>query len=170
MALQQQDEENTVQERANGDLLNILSEGRDGHPALCPAAWELINRVREHDHDAKEGLVALAGNGRLVAQVALVELGVRYVPETVLQKARESVEQRRGWLKAMVPNVDRLPDPGQLTGSLPIPRSPAPVPPPDGTLCIPRRPRYLPPAEHSSCELIDLLRLEGVAAEDSKQV
>ena len=91
-----------MQERTNGDLLNILSEGRNlWHPALCPAAWELVNRVREDDHDAKEGLVALAGNGRLVAQVALEELGVRYVPETVLQKARESVEQRRGWQKAM---------------------------------------------------------------------
>ena len=100
-ALATRGEENTLQERPNGELLNILSRGRDGHLALCPAARELINRVREDDHDAKEGLVALAGNGRLVAQVALVERGVRYVPETVLQKAREPVEQRRGWQKAL---------------------------------------------------------------------
>ena len=108
-----------VQEPTNGDLLNILSEGRDGHPALCPAAWELIKQVRGDDHDAQEGLVTLAGNGRLVAQAALEELGVRYIPETVLQKARESVEQRRGWLKAMVPNVDRQVTPTSMRKLMP---------------------------------------------------
>ena len=48
------------------------------------------------------------------------------------------------------------------TGSLPIPSSPAPVPPPDGKLCIHRRhwanlerqPSELP-AEESSYDLVD---------------
>ena len=67
-------------------------------------------------------------------------------------------------LKAEGPlaNVGQLPIPGQLTGSLPIPSSPAPIPPPDGKLCIHRRhwghlerqPTQLP-AEHSSYELVD---------------
>ena len=70
-------------------------------------------------------------------------------------------------------NVGRLPGPGQLTGSLPIPPNPTPVPPPDGNLCISRRHGATPSqllAEQSSYELIDFRRLEGVAAEDSRQV
>ena len=61
-----------------------------------------------------------------------------------------------------LPNVGPLPIPGQLTGSLPFPVSPAPIPPPDGELCIHRRvwanlerePSHLP-AEPSSYELVD---------------
>ena len=36
-------------------------------------------------------------------------------------------------------NIGQLPILGQLTGSLPIPSSPAPVSPPNGELCIHRR-------------------------------
>ena len=61
-----------------------------------------------------------------------------------------------------LPNVGPLPIPGQLTGSLPFPVSPAPIPPPDGELCIHRRvwanlerePSHLP-AEPSSYDLVD---------------
>ena len=59
-------------------------------------------------------------------------------------------------------NIGHLPILDQPTGSLQIPSSPAPVPPPDGKLCIHRRhwanlerqPSELP-AEESSYELVD---------------
>ena len=59
-------------------------------------------------------------------------------------------------------NIGHLPILDQPTGSLQIPSSPAPVPPPDGKLCIHRRhwenleqqPSELP-AEESSYDLVD---------------
>ena len=97
----QQHGEEAVQEVKSGDLLDILSKGYDGmsghHTYLGPAACKLIERVRQGDEVAKEGLVALAGNEKLVAQAALVELGDGYVPQTVLQNARKVVKQVRRW-------------------------------------------------------------------------
>ena len=64
-------------------------------------------------------------------------------------------------------NIGHQPVIDQPTGSLQIPSSPAPVPPPDGTLCIYRRawsnlerpPRPPPPppacSRSSSCQLVD---------------
>ena len=64
-------------------------------------------------------------------------------------------------------NIGYQPVIDQPTGSLQIPSSPAPVPPPDGTLCIYRRawsnlerpPRPPPPppacSRSSSCQLVD---------------
>ena len=59
-------------------------------------------------------------------------------------------------------NIGHLPILDQPTGSLQIPSSPAPIPPPDGKLCIHRRhwanlerqPSELP-AEESSYDLVD---------------
>ena len=69
-------QQHRVEVLPTSDLLIILVCGGDGHPAVCSAALELIERVREGCDDAKDGLVELAENRSLVAQAALLELGV----------------------------------------------------------------------------------------------
>ena len=96
---------------------------------------------------------------RVESNVGVVERLVDPVKmSSLVQKETDTVLK----VECPLPTVGPLPIPGELTGSLPIPSSPAPVPPPDGKLCIHRRhwanlerqPSELP-AEESSYDLVD---------------
>ena len=89
--------------QTNAELMDVLRGGRPEHPRLCPAALELIQRIKGGDGDALNRLIALAGQGRLVAQAAILELGAEYVSQAVWTKAASQREllgasQRRGRL------------------------------------------------------------------------
>ena len=99
-------QQHRVEVLPTSDLLIILVCGGDGHPVLCPAALELIERVREGRDDAKDGLVELAENRSLVAQAALLELGV----EQCVQEAEllNADWQRDTWIGLRLHSRPRL--------------------------------------------------------------
>ena len=73
--------------QTNAEFMDVLRGGRPEHPRLCPAALELIQRIKGGDGDALNELIALAGQGRLVAQAAILELGAGYVSRAVWDQA-----------------------------------------------------------------------------------
>ena len=93
-------QQHRVEVLPTSDLLIILVCGGDGHPAVCSAALELIERVREGCDDAKDGLVELAENRSLVAQAALLELGV----EQCVQEAELLNADDASPVESLLPN------------------------------------------------------------------
>ena len=133
-------------ERRQRDRSRSGGHGKGGRPT------SRVDSRRNEDQHARDGRAAAAEHGVVARLVDPMKMS------SLMQDKTDTELNSDGSFA----NIGHLPILDQPTGSLQIPSSPAPVPPPDGKLCIHRRhwanlerqPSELP-AEESSYDLVD---------------